>query len=469
MRNATPIIPPGPQSRMPTGVMLRFRHDRLGFLAHTARRYGDIAHFRIMGRPVYLLSHPDLIQSLLEMEPAKLVKGRGLDRARRTLGQGLLTSEGEFHQRQRRLVLPAFHRERMASYGKVMVDHASALQARWLSGETRDIAADMMHLTRSIVAKTLFDYDVASLSGSIDAAMATLIGSFGSIALFLPDWVVDRGLWPSARRLDEASGVLDDLIYGMIRERRADGRDHGDLLSMLLAAEDVDGDGAGMTDRQVRDEAMTLFLAGHETTANALAWTWFLISEHPEVEARLHDELDRVLGGRNPDAADLPDLRYTRRVLAESMRLYPPAWVVGRRAIADLGIGGYGIPRGAGLLASQWVVHRDPRFYPDPLRFDPDRWLPEAQASRPKFAYFPFGGGPRRCVGEAFAWMEGVLILATIARRWQVRLVAGHPVVPEPLITLRPRHGVRVSLELRSTARTTRPVRAVAAPTPALP
>ncbi len=458
------ITPPGPRSRLPSGVLLRFRHDRLGFMLHTARRYGDIAHFKLMGWPVYLLSHPDMIQAVLEVDAGAFVKGRGLGRARRLLGQGLLTSEGLFHQRQRRLVLPAFHRERMAAYGKVMVDHASALQARWLDGETRDIAADMQHLTRSIVAKTLFDFEVTSQTQAIDAALATLIGSFGSLAFFLPEWVLDRGLWPSAHRQESARAELDALIYRMIEERRAGGRDHGDLLSMLLVAVDEDGDGQGMTDRQVRDEVMTLFLAGHETTANALAWTWFLLSEHPEAAARLHDELDRVLGGRDPEVADLPELRYTRRVLTEAMRLYPPAWIVGRRAVQDVVVGGYGIPRGAGVLVSEWVVHHDPRWYPDPFRFDPDRWLPDSHAPRPKYAYFPFGGGPRRCIGEAFAWMEGTLILATIARRWHLRLVPGHPVQPDPLITLRPRNGVRVILERRAAPQPAHPARVSTVP-----
>jgi len=452
------ITPPGPRSRVPGGVLVAFRRDRLGFLRRAARRYGDVAYFTLMGNSVYLLSHPDDIRDVLEVHHRYFRKGRGLERARKLLGRGLLTSEGELHERQRKLIMPAFHRERMAGYAGVMVDHAGALADRWRPGEVRDVAADMMHLTRGIVAESLFGYDVADRAGEIDAAMAALVGAFGSVSFFLPEWVVERGLWPSAKRLERARHVLDDMIYRMIRERRAAGGDRGDLLSMLLLATDDEG-GRSMTDEQVRDEAMTLFLAGHETTSNALTWTWYLLSEHPEVEARMHDEIDRVLGGRPPAMDDVPALRYTRMVLTESMRLYPPAWVIGRRAAADYVVRGYGVPRGSGVLVSPWVVHRDPRFYPDPDRFDPERWRgdPSAQptanasptASRPKYAYLPFGGGPRRCIGEAFAWTEGVLILATIASRWRLRLVPGYPMVPEPLITLRPRHGARMTVKAR--------------------
>ncbi len=446
------IEPPGPRSRLPGATLLRFRRDRLGFLLATARTHGDVAGFTLGRQPIYLVSDPAMIQDVLELQAASFTKGRALERARHLLGQGLLTSEGELHQRQRRLVMPAFHKQRLAGYGATMVALARAHGAAWQPGRVVDVATEMMHLTRAIVAKTLFDHDVADDAGEIDAAMGVLVGSFGSVALFLPEWVVERGLWPSAARLEAARATLDATIYGMIAARRAEGRDHGDLLSMLLAAVDEDGDGRGMSDRQLRDEVMTLFLAGHETTANALAWTWFLLAEHPEVDLRLDAELDRVLAGRPPTLDDLPALPYTRMVFTEAMRLYPPAWLLGRRAARDCSVGGFGIPRGAVVLMSQWVVHHDPRLYPDPFRFDPERWAADVPA-RPKYAYFPFGGGPRRCIGEAFAWTEGLLVLATLAQGWRMRLVPGHPVVPEPLITLRPRHGIRAVLERRAGAR----------------
>jgi cytochrome P450 len=254
---------------------------------------------------------------------------------------------------------------------------------------------------------------------------------------------------PSNFRFARARARLDETIYRIINVRRATGEDRGDLLSMLLLATDTEGDGTGMSDRQLRDEAMTIFLAGHETTANALTWTWYLLSQHTEVEARLHEEIDAVLQGRLPTAEDFPRLRYTEMVLAESMRLYPPAWAIGRRALADYRIGEYTIPARAIVLMSPYVMHRNPRYYPEPFRFDPERWTAEAREARPKFAYFPFGGGPRVCIGEGFAWMEGVLLIATIAQQWRMRLAPDQKVAPQPMITLRAKNGIRMQMEKR--------------------
>jgi cytochrome P450 len=251
---------------------------------------------------------------------------------------------------------------------------------------------------------------------------------------------------PQLRRFDAARARLDAIIYRLIEQRRLAGEDRGDLLSMLLLAQDTEVDGGGMTDEQLRDELMTIFLAGHETTANALTWTWYLLSQNPEAEARLHEEIDRVLAGRVPGFDDVAKLKYTEMVLAESMRLYPPAWALGRLAMEDFEIGGYVVPRKSLVLMSQYVMHRDPRYFAEPFKFKPERWTPEARESRPQFSYFPFGGGPRRCIGEGFAWMEGILLIATIARQWQMRLVPNHPVVLKPVITLRPKHGMRMSL-----------------------
>jgi len=259
---------------------------------------------------------------------------------------------------------------------------------------------------------------------------------------------------PKLRRAKAARGRLDAIIYDMIAERRASGRDHGDLLSMLLTAQDEENGeivGGGMTDRQVRDEAMTILLAGHETTANALTWTWYLISQSPEIEAKLHDEIDRVLQGRLPTVADLSSLSFAEKVVTEAMRLYPPAWIVGRRAIAEYPIGEYVAPPRTIMIMSPWILHRDPRYFADPDRFHPDRWTPELEAALPQFAYFPFGGGPRRCIGESFAWMELVLVVATLAQRWTLRLVPGHPVEPQPVVTLRTKHGMKMTIETRAT------------------
>jgi cytochrome P450 len=254
---------------------------------------------------------------------------------------------------------------------------------------------------------------------------------------------------PQKRRFEKAKSQLDAIIYRLIEERRRSGEDHGDLLSMLLLAQDEEEKSGGMTDEQVRDEALTIFLAGHETTSNALTWTWYLLSQHPEIEARLHEELDAVLAGRMPEFNDVAALRYTEMVLAESMRLYPPAWAIGRLSLEDYEVGGYRIPAKSLVLLSQYVMHRDARYYTEPERFDPSRWLPGAREQRPQYAYFPFGGGVRRCIGEGFAWMEGVLLLAALAQRWRLRLVPNHPVKTHAIITLRARHGMRMSLEKR--------------------
>jgi cytochrome P450 len=307
----------------------------------------------------------------------------------------------------------------------------------------------MTRLTLAIVGRTLFDADVETEADEIGAALTAAMQLFGrSIALPYFE-ILDRLPLPSNRRFDRAKARIDATIARLIAERRRSPGGGKDLLSLLVEASDSEGDGSRMSDSQVRDEAITIFLAGHETTANALAWTWYLLSQNPEAEARLHAELDSVLGGRAPAVEDLPRLRYAESVLAESMRLYPPAWILGRRALTPCSIGGFDIPTGSIVVACQWVTHRDARYFPDPERFDPERWRPEIRDGRPKFSYFPFGGGPRVCIGEGFAWMEGVLVLATIARRWRPRLAAGQRIVPAPSITLRPRHGIRMVLEPR--------------------
>jgi cytochrome P450 len=375
-------------------------------------------------------------------------KSRGLERAKRLLGNGLLTSEGEFHLRQRRLAQPAFHKHRIASYAVTMSDYAARTSERWRDRQTLDMHTEMMRLTLGIVARTLFDADVENEAAEIGEALTRAFESFNFAMLPFTEYLEKLPL-PSVRRFNSARDTLDRTIYRMIDERRLSGEDKGDLLSMLLMATDTEGDGGGMSDLQLRDEALTIFLAGHETTANALTWTWYLLSQHPQVEATLHAEIDAALNGRVPAYDDMPSLPYTRMVLAESMRLYPPAWAIGRRALESFDARGFTIPKRSVVLMSQYIVHRDARFFPNPERFDPDRWKPEAVAQRPKFSYFPFGGGNRVCIGEQFAWMEGVLLIAALAQKWRMRLVSGHPVEVQPLITLRPRHGMRMFLEKR--------------------
>jgi cytochrome P450 len=413
------------------------------------RDHGDIAHWRIGPQNLYLFSHPDLIRDVLVTNQKNFHKSRGLERAKRLLGNGLLTSEGEFHLRQRRLAQPAFHRQRIEAYASTMSDYAERTSGRWTSGRTVNMHAEMMRLTLGIVARTLFDADVDDEAAEIGEALTTAFESFNFAMLPFTEYL-DRLPLPAVRRFNAARATLDRTIYRMIEERRKSGEDRGDLLSMLLLATDTEGDGGGMDDTQLRDEALTIFLAGHETTANALTWTWYLLSRNPEAESRLHAEVDSVLRGRAPGYEDMPSLPYTRMVLAESMRLYPPAWAIGRRALESFEARGYVIPKRSVVLMSQYIMHRDPRYFPEPDRFDPERWTPEAQASRPKFSYFPFGGGTRVCIGEQFAWMEGVLLIAALARKWRMKLEPGHPVEIQPLITLRPKHGMRMVLERRA-------------------
>lgn len=448
MSVATLSTAPGPAFRYPFANWLSLRRNPLAFLEGLARDYGDVSRFRLGPVFVYLVNDPELIRSVLVTRADAYHKGRALERARRLLGEGLLTSEESIHLRQRRLMQPAFHRERISGYGETMVRYAERATERWKAGETIDVHREMVGLTLAIVGKTLFDADVEGEADEIGGALTEVMELFQRLLMVPFGELLEKLPLPSTRRFERARGRLDATIGRLIAERRRNPRDRTDLLTLLILAQDTEGDGGGMSDAQLRDEAMTIFLAGHETTANALTWTWHLLSQNPEVEARLHEELDRVLGERAPGVSDLPRLRYTEMVLSEAMRLYPPAWIVGRRAVVDHELGGYRIPAGSILLLSQWITHRDPRFFPDPLRFDPMRFTPEANAARPKFAYFPFGGGPRVCIGEGFAWMEGVLLLATIARRWRFSR-ADSAVTPAALITLRPKGGLPMRIDRR--------------------
>jgi cytochrome P450 len=431
--------------------LMHARRDLAGFLLGLHRAQGDVARAKIGTLLVHLVAHPDDVRDVLVTHQRAFMKGHVLQRAKMLLGEGLLTSEGEFHLRQRRLVQPAFHRQRIAAYAQIMVDRAWITGDRWRDGATVDMDHEMMALTLAIVTRALFDADVDAEADEIGVALTEVLRLFQTV--FIPGMqLFDRLPLPHTRRFARARGRLDATIYRLIGERRAErarGEERGDLLSMMLSAQDAEGDGGSMTDLQLRDEAMTLFLAGHETTANALTWTWYLLSRHPAVEARLHEEVDRVLGERRATADDLAALSYTRMVLSESMRLYPPAYAIGRRALERYTVGNIVIPPGSLVVVSPLVTQRDARWFPDPERFDPDRWTPEAQASRPKFSYFPFGGGTRMCIGDQFAWTEGVLVLATLAQRWRAELSAGQRVAMKPMITLRTRYGMRMVLVRR--------------------
>ena len=445
----TPKTPPGPHSGIPLKNLLGFQRDSLRFFTETAR-YGDVSTFKVGSIPLYLVSHPDLIRDILVTRAKDFHKSLAFERLKPLLGNGLLTSEDEFHHRQRRLAAPAFHRQRLVAYGEDMTAYAVQTGERWQPGQVVDMAAEMMRLTLAIAGKTLFGADVEQEAPEVGQALTDVMHAFIRLNSPLAPLLDRLSFLPSNRKAEAAIRQLDAIVYRMIAERRKSGVDRGDLLSMLLEARDEEGDQTGMTDRQVRDESMTIFLAGHETTAVLLTWTWYLLSQHPRVAEKLHAEVDGVLAGRAPGVDDLPKLTYTRQVLSETLRLYPPAYATGRRALVDYQAGEYLIPAGSNIILSQWVVQHDPRWWPDPLAFQPERWTPEAEASRPRFAYFPFGGGPRVCIGEQFAWMEGTLILAALSQRWQPRLEPGFTVGMEPLITLRPKNGMRMLLEKRA-------------------
>ncbi len=449
------LMPPGPKGSLLTGNLLDYTRDHLGFLTRCAREYGDVTRLRFVNVPVYLLNHPDHIEYVLVRNNRNFIKSRGERISLGFLGQGLLTSEGSFWRRQRRLAQPAFHRERVAAYGEVMVESAERMADTWRDGKARDIHRDMMRLTLEIVAKTLFGVPLQPAEfEEIGGALAIIAERFtGRGGVFFQ--VPERVPTPGNLRFRQALRTLDALIYGIIRGRcangEADGKESGggdDLLSMLLAARDEET-GEGMGDKQLRDEVMTILLAGHETTANALSWTWRLLARHPEIEDRLHEELEEVLAGRPPAIGDLSRLRYTDAIVKESLRLYPPAWAFGREAVGDCEIGGYYVPAGTQLIMSQWVMHRDPRYYEDPLEFRPERWLDSSTSMLPRYTYFPFGGGPRLCIGQSFAKMEAVLLLATIARSFRLRTAPGERVTPRPSITLRPGDGMWMVIQKR--------------------
>jgi cytochrome P450 len=442
-------FPPSVKPSFLGGHFLQFRRSPIGFLTELSK-LGDVSFFKMGSQPSYLINHPEMAREMLVVSAHKFHKGRALQRAKKLLGEGLLTSEGESHLSQRRMIQPAFHRERIKSYARAMVESAAKMASEWRDGETRDVDQEMMRLTLNIVGKTLFDANVEDESDEIGGAMTTLIGLFDYLLLPFSE-ILEKLPIPQARRFNRAKETLDSVIYGFINERRASGADKGDLLSMLLHAQDEES-GAKMSDEQVRDECLTLFLAGHETTANALTFAFYLLSQNPEKEKKFHAELDALFPNDElPQPEDYPRLKYAEAVLAETMRLCPPAWVLGRLAIEEHKIGGYFIPKGSLLLVSMYLLQRDVRFWADADVFQPERFLRDnaVKEANQKFIYFPFGAGVRRCVGEQFAWMEGVLLLATLARKWKLSLLPEQRFGLSPMMTLRPKFGMKMRVEKR--------------------
>ena len=450
-------FPPGLRLNLPFYLFHRFfKPGNPILLFEHLRRYGRAAHYRILFRDVVLLNDPADIREVLIDKAASFGKDRTQKRMKILLGEGLITSDGEAHKRGRRIAAPAFHRQRIQRYATQIVELAEGVSRAWQPGQTIDIAEEMMHLALKITARTLFDTEVTAEIQVINEQVNIVMDLYNYlVAMPRAELLLDSPL-PAMRRFRHAKARLDEVVNGMIEKRRleicseARPEDRSDLLSMLLAARDDqteneqgEANGLSLSADEARDQVLTLFLAGYETVANLLSWTWFLLGQNPLAEQRLHEELESVIAGRAPTLEDMPRLEYTAMVLAESMRLYPPAWAMGREALEDVSIGPYRIPKGAMVFFSQYIVQRDPRWFPHPERFTPERFTAEAKAARPRFAYFPFGGGGRQCIGESFAWMEATLALATIAQHWRLALVPGQNIEPQPKITLRPLNGIR--------------------------
>jgi cytochrome P450 len=438
---------PGPKGNPILGVMSDFSRDTFGFIKR-CRDYGDVVGMRFLYLTAYFLYHPNDIEYVIATNAKNFIKSRNQRSPlfQRLVGNGLLTSEGETWKRQRRLAQPAFHRHRINGYAETMAHYAERMSLTWQDGEVRDIHRDMMRLTLEIVVKTLFNADVSADADKVGRVLSRIVTPFAGQATL--KWIMDNRLPTLTHRLfNQDAREIDEIVYRIINERRQTGTDHGDLLSMLLRSQDEDG--RQMTDSQLRDEVMTIFLAGHETTALTLSWTWYLLAKNPEVEEKFHAELAEVLGGRLPTMEDLSRLPYTEKIAKECMRLYPPAYALGREAVEECEIGGFRVPRGAQVFMFQWSTQRAARFFVEPEKFLPDRWTEEFTASLPKYAYFPFGGGPRACIGNYFATMEIVLLLATIGRRFRFSLVSDHPVSLMPAMSLRPKDGIHLMVEKR--------------------
>jgi cytochrome P450 len=435
--------PPGPRGRFLIGSLIEVSRDWLGFYRNCADEYGDVVRVHLAHVPVYLVVHPRDIETVLVTNAAKFTKSEDYRALARVLGRGLLTSEGDFWKRQRSLIQPAFHRQNILAYAEVMTRATSRMLDSWKEKSERNIHEDLMRVTLEIVGQCLYGAEVTDAAERVGHAMEVVTGRFiinASLAMLFRFDIPVRFAFREWRAIRELNGIIGSII----RERRSSGQPREDLLDMLLRARDADGN--PMSDVQLRDEVMTLFLAGHETTAIALSWACYLIAQNPDIEAKVAEELQAVLGGRVPTPEDLPRLRYTEMVLKETMRLYPAVWGIGRRALEDCELGGYRVPAGSNVFILQWRTQRDSRFFPDPDRFDPERWRddPVRSGKIPRFAYFPFGGGPRVCVGASFAMMEATLLLAMIQQRFHLEIVAGHPIEIFASVTLRPKYGIRV-------------------------
>ncbi|MGI8655027.1 MAG: cytochrome P450 [Pyrinomonadaceae bacterium] len=431
-------LPPGPKVNALNGLLLATRlRNPLEFLTSVTREYGDIVYFKVGSRRIFVLNHPDYIKNALTRDYKNFSKRDGTRPGKHFLGRGLIVSDGDYHRAQRKLIQPAFHHQQIALYAATIVEHGLRYRERWRNGQVIDIERETGNLTLGIISKLLFGIETEAAAEEIRRSILTIFSRFRPFGI---PFAKLFGLLPKTGRVEQAEALFDEIIYGFIKQRHNDVENKGDILSLLMNTENDEN--SRMSDVQVRDEALTIFLTGQETVSNALTWTWYLLSLHPEVEAKLYDEIDTVIGGRAPALSDVAQLSYTEMVFAESMRLFPPAWALARFVLKEYQVGGYTLPAGSIVIMSPYVMHRDSRYFPDPCRFDPERWKPEAKAARPAYSYFPFGGGAKSCIGEGMARMEGILLIATIAQRWRMQLVRDHPIKLEPVVTLRTKHGI---------------------------
>ncbi|MGZ5550432.1 MAG: cytochrome P450 [Nitrososphaeraceae archaeon] len=446
--------PPGPKDLFPYAIVRKFLRDPLKMLTTISQTYGDISHFKFGKQDVYFFNHPNYIEEVLVTHYKNFIKSRGLQVSKRLLGSGLLTSEGDYHDKQRRLIQPTFYPKRINSYAEVMIKKTLNLCDNWKEGSVLDIHKEMTRLTLEIISKAVLGYDIKPEDDEIGDSLLTCMKYFNRLLMPFGELIEKIPILPINKGFQKAKRNLDSIVFRMINEHRMklekNEKKDNDLLFTLLQAQDDSADSGKMSDQQLRDEVMTIFLAGHETTANALTWTFYLISEHPEIDERLQKEIYSIVGNKiDISFDDIQKLEYTTKVLTESMRLYPPAWALGRQAINDCKIGKYIIPSGSIILMSQYVMHRNPLYFPEPNTFYPDRWTDEFKKKLPRFSYFPFGGGIRSCVGEPFAWMESILISAIINRLWKMNSIPSNKVILKPLITLRSKYGMHMKITRR--------------------